>query len=139
MSGRDMRRGGSMPSPSGDTAAELRSLARLFPYLWPKNAPDLRFRVVLALAFLALAKLINVGVPMLYNRAVDALTPGVAAVVVVPVMLVIAYGVARVLAQVFGELRDAVFAKVGQRAVRQIALRLPREHAPPAAEPEGAS
>jgi ATP-binding cassette, subfamily B, heavy metal transporter len=122
MSGRDMRRG-SMPSPSGDTAAELRSLARLFPYLWPKNAPELRFRVVAALAFLALAKVINVGVPVLYKRAVDALTPGVAAVIVVPVMLVIAYGAARVLAQVFGELRDAVFAKVGQRAVRQIALR----------------
>ncbi len=125
MSGRDMRRGmSSGPSPpSGDTAAELRSLARLLPYLWPKGAPELRLRVVLALTFLALAKLINVGVPVLYKRAVDALTPGVAAVIVVPVMLVIAYGVARVLAQVFGELRDAVFAKVGQRAVRQIALR----------------
>ncbi len=119
-----MRRGNSMPGPaSGDTAAELRSLARLFPYLWPRNAPELRLRVVLALVFLALAKLINVGVPVLYKRAVDALTPGVAAAVVVPVMLVVAYGVARVLAQVFGELRDAVFAKVGQRAVRQIALR----------------
>jgi ABC-type transport system involved in Fe-S cluster assembly fused permease/ATPase subunit len=119
-----MRRGAAMPlGPSGDTAAELRSLRRLIPYLWPKDAPDLRIRVVVALVFLALAKLINVGVPVLYKRAVDALTPGVAAVIVVPVMLVIAYGVARVLAQVFGELRDAVFAKVGQRAVRQIALR----------------
>ena len=123
MSGRDMRRGGSMPSPSGDTSAELRSLARLLPYLWPKGAPELRLRVVVALVFLAFAKVINVGVPGLYKRAVDALTPGVAAVIVVPVMLVIAYGAARVLAQVFGELRDAVFAKVGQRAVRQIALR----------------
>ena len=109
--------------PSGDTAAELRSLGRLIPYLWPKDAPDLRLRVVVALVFLALAKLINVGVPILYKRAVDALTPGTAAVIVVPIMLVIAYGIARVLAQVFGELRDAVFAKVGQRAVRQIALR----------------
>ncbi|HXA71086.1 MAG TPA: ABC transporter ATP-binding protein/permease [Stellaceae bacterium] len=109
--------------PSGDTAAELRSLARLVPYLWPKDAPDLRLRVAMALVFLALAKLINVGVPVLYKLAVDALTPGVASVIVVPVMLVVAYGVARVLAQVFGELRDAVFAKVGQRAVRQIALR----------------
>ncbi len=124
MSGRDIRRGASMPmGPSGDTAAELRSLTRLIPYLWPKNAPDLRLRVVVALVFLALAKLINVGVPVLYKGAVDALTPGTAVVIVVPVMLVIAYGVARVLAQVFGELRDAVFAKVGQRAVRQIALR----------------
>jgi ABC-type transport system involved in Fe-S cluster assembly fused permease/ATPase subunit len=123
MSGRD-RRGNATPmSSSGDTAAELRSLARLIPYLWPKNASDLRLRVVVALVFLALAKLINVGVPVLYKRAIDALTPGTAAVIVVPVMLVIAYGGARVLAQVFGELRDAVFAKVGQRAVRQIALR----------------
>jgi ATP-binding cassette subfamily B protein len=123
MSGRDMRRGSSMPSPSGDTAAELRSLTRLLPYLWPKNAPELRVRVVVALVFLAFAKVINIGVPILYKNAVDALTPGVTAVMIVPVMLVIAYGVARVLAQVFGELRDAVFAKVGQRAVRQIALR----------------
>jgi ATP-binding cassette subfamily B protein len=125
MSGRDMRRGDSSGpgGPSGDTAAELRSLARLFPYLWPKGAPELRLRVVAALAFLTLAKLINLGVPFLYKRAVDALTPGTAAVIVVPVMLVVAYGAARVLAQVFGELRDAVFAKVGQRAVRQIALR----------------
>ena len=123
MSGRD-RRGNATPmSSSGDTAAELRSLARLIPYLWPKNASELRLRVVVALVFLALAKLINVGVPVLYKRAIDALTPGTAAVIVVPVMLVIAYGGARVLAQVFGELRDAVFAKVGQRAVRQIALR----------------
>ncbi|HYC13748.1 MAG TPA: ABC transporter ATP-binding protein/permease, partial [Stellaceae bacterium] len=58
-----------------------------------------------------------------YKRAVDALTPGVATVIAVPVALVVGYGLARVLAQVFGELRDAVFAKVGQRAVRQIALR----------------
>jgi ABC-type transport system involved in Fe-S cluster assembly fused permease/ATPase subunit len=123
MSGRDTRANATPMSSGGDTAAELRSLARLFPYLWPKNAPDLRLRVAVALVFLALAKLINVGVPVLYKRAIDALTPGTAAVIVVPVMLVIAYGAARVLAQVFGELRDAVFAKVGQRAVRQIALR----------------
>jgi len=124
MSGRDMRRGGLTPSPaSGDTRAELRSLARLAPYLWPKEAPDLRARVVLALVFLGFAKAVNVGVPLLYKLAVDALTPGTSIVLILPIALVIAYGVARVLAQVFGELRDAVFAKVGQRAVRQIALR----------------
>jgi len=121
---RDMRRGGTSPSPvSGDSRSELRSLARLAPYLWPKGASDLRLRVVVALLFLALAKGINVTVPILYKRAVDALTPGVAAVIAVPVALVVGYGIVRVLAQVFGELRDAVFAKVGQRAVRQIALR----------------
>jgi len=121
---RDMRRGGTSPQSSvGDSRSELRSLARLAPYLWPKDAPDLRLRVVVALLFLALAKGINVFVPILYKRAVDALTPGVATVIAVPVALIVGYGLARVLAQVFGELRDAVFAKVGQRAVRQIALR----------------
>jgi len=121
---RDMRRGGTSPQSSvGDSRSELRSLARLAPYLWPKDAPDLRPRVVVALLFLALAKGINVFVPILYKRAVDALTPGVATVIAVPVALIVGYGLARVLAQVFGELRDAVFAKVGQRAVRQIALR----------------
>ena len=121
---RDMRRGGTGPSPaSGDTRSELRSLARLAPYLWPRGATELRLRVVVALIFLAFAKGINVAVPILYKRAVDALTPGVATVIAVPVALVVGYGIARVLAQVFGELRDAVFAKVGQRAVRQIALR----------------
>ncbi|HTS93490.1 MAG TPA: ABC transporter ATP-binding protein/permease [Stellaceae bacterium] len=119
-----MRRGGTSPQSSvGDSRSELRSLARLAPYLWPKDAPDLRLRVVVALLFLALAKGINVFVPILYKRAVDALTPGVATVIAVPVALIVGYGLARVLAQVFGELRDAVFAKVGQRAVRQIALR----------------
>src|SRR5262249_27199997 len=110
MSGRDMRSAttSGFGGPSGDTTAELRSLARLLPYLWPKGARELRLRVVSALAFLALAKLINVTVPVLYKGAVEALTPGTAAVIVVPVMLVIAYGGARVLAQVFGELRDAV-------------------------------
>jgi ATP-binding cassette subfamily B protein len=61
-------------------------------------------------------------VPLLYKGAVDALSPGQTAVLVVPVALIVAYGVARVTAQLFAELRDAVFAKVGQRAVRQVAL-----------------
>ena len=121
---RGMRRGGASPgSASGDSRSELRSLARLAPYLWPQGARDLKLRVIVALVFLALAKTINVAVPIFYKRAVDALTPGVATAIAVPIALVVGYGLARVLAQVFGELRDAVFAKVGQRAVRQIALR----------------
>jgi hypothetical protein len=71
MSGRDTRGNATPMSSGGDTAAELRSLARLLPYLWPKNASDLRLRVVVALVFLALAKLINVGVPVLYKRAIS--------------------------------------------------------------------
>jgi ATP-binding cassette subfamily B protein len=98
----------------------LRALGSLHPYLWPRDSLEMRARVVIALAFLFAAKLINILVPLFYKHAVDALSaPTVAAV---PIALVLAYGGARVMAQGFNELRDAVFAKVGQRAVRRIAL-----------------
>ena len=88
---------------------ELKAVRRLAPYLWP---PDwgLRGRVLVSLAFLIGAKVINVYVPLLYKGAVDALSPGRATLVVVPVALIIGYGLARVGAQIFAELRDAVFA-----------------------------
>src|SRR5215469_11749019 len=101
---------------------ELAAVGKLFPYLWPRDNWELRTRVLIAVGLLALAKSLTVYVPMFYKHAVDALSPGKAAVIGVPVMLIISYGVARVLAQAFAELRDAVFAKVGQRAVRQVAL-----------------
>ena len=98
----------------------LRALASLSPYLWPRNSIELRLRVVLALAFLLAAKVVNIIVPLLYKHAVDALSgPAVAAA---PVALILAYGIARVMALGVNELRDAVFAKVGQRAVRRVAL-----------------
>jgi len=100
---------------------ELAAVGKLLPYLWPRGAWDLRARVVIAIGLLILAKSINVYVPMLYKHSVDALSPKVA-FLAVPVMFIIGYGVARVAAQAFAELRDAVFAKVGQRAVRQVAL-----------------
>ena len=100
---------------------ELVAVGKLLPFLWPRGAWDLRARVVIAIGLLILAKSINVYVPMLYKHSVDALSPK-AAFLVVPVMFIIGYGVARVAAQAFAELRDAVFAKVGQRAVRQVAL-----------------
>ena len=115
-------------STSFDPAAEeapqnhLRTLRKLLPYLWPRGRADLRIRVVIALALLAAAKVTIVYVPFLYKAAVDALDASINAVLVVPVLLVIAYGVARVLSQAFGELRDAVFAKVGQHALRTVAL-----------------
>jgi ATP-binding cassette subfamily B protein len=111
------------PGPKSEVGLrqELQALRGLFPYLWPQSW-DLRVRVIISLAFLALAKSVNVYVPILYKRAVDALSPGHAAVVAVPVALIIGYGLARVAAQISAELRDAVFAKVGQRAVRQVAL-----------------
>jgi ATP-binding cassette, subfamily B, heavy metal transporter len=108
------------PSEVG-LSQELKAMRGLAPYLWPRDW-DLRARVLLSLGFLIGAKLVNVCVPLLYKGAVDALSPGHDAIVVVPVALIVGYGLARVGAQISAELRDAVFAKVGQRAVRQVAL-----------------
>ncbi|MGE0658742.1 MAG: ABC transporter transmembrane domain-containing protein, partial [Reyranellaceae bacterium] len=106
-------------------SASWRTVAALLPYLWPRGAADLKLRVVIAMVLLVLAKLANVVVPVFYKQAVDALTPGqaVAAALSVPVLLIVGYGVARALALAFGELRDAVFARVAQRAIRQVALK----------------
>jgi ABC-type transport system involved in Fe-S cluster assembly fused permease/ATPase subunit len=99
------------------------TLATLLRYLWPPGRPDLRWRVVIALALLGLAKLTNVYVPYLFKLAVDALQkPDGATLIVVPVALVVAYGAARIGAQLFGELRDAIFATTAWHAVRTIAL-----------------
>ncbi len=95
----------------------------LLPYLWPKNAQEMRIRVVIALIFLIAAKAITVGVPIIYKLAVDEITNTTDAIIIVPIFLLIAYGGARVLAQTFGELRDAVFAKVAQRAIREAGLK----------------
>ena len=104
----------------------LQTLMALLPWLWPKGEPGLRARVVAAVACLVLSKAANVLVPIAYARAVDALAPreGAAAVAAVPVALVIGYGLLRVAASGFGELRNAVFSKVQARAARRIALRV---------------
>ena len=107
----------------------LRSLA---PYLWPKNAANIRFRVIAALAALVLAKIANVYIPILFKKSIDTLTGDAApaqgmdmvetAVIAVPGMLLLAYGGARVLTVLFQELREALFAKVAQGAMRHVAL-----------------
>ncbi|MBC7466204.1 MAG: ABC transporter ATP-binding protein/permease [Bdellovibrio sp.] len=92
----------------------------LSDHLWPKNHPDLKMRVVFAMIFLLLAKVVNVYVPFLYKAAVDALS--LSSAVVLPVAIIISYGIARVAQQTFGELRDMIFAKVSQHSQRTIAL-----------------
>jgi ATP-binding cassette subfamily B protein len=116
-------------SPSGNDRPPAIGLGRswavlaiLGRHLWPKGEWNLRGRVVIALTLLVLAKVANVYVPILYKHAVDALGTAKGQVLAVPVVLILAYGVARVLAQAFGEIRDAVFAPVGQRAIRNLAL-----------------
>ena len=105
----------------------MRTLRRVTPFLWPKNNVGFRFRVVLAMLALFVAELITLGIPFIYKGAVDSLTTGeeiaVTDIVTIgAVTLTIAYGVARVMSVFFHELRDVIFAKVGQRALRTIAL-----------------
>ena len=93
---------------------DYQTVLTLLPYLWPREEPALRARVVMAVGLLIAAKATNVVVPFFYKYAIDTLTDRDAAVVVVPVALLVAYGFARVMAQAFGELRDAVFARVAE-------------------------
>lgn len=101
----------------------LRTLRKVGPYLWPRGNRAVKLRVVLALAVLVLAKVIAVYTPMLYKGAVDGLAgEGVPPLALGAVGLTVAYGMARILTSGFQQLRDAVFAPVGQRALRRLAL-----------------
>ncbi len=99
-----------------------RAIAELLPHLWPKDAPDLRVRVALAFVFLLLAKLVNVAIPFFYKAIVDGLTVNEGSLVVLPLAALLAYGGARFGATLFAQLRDAVFAKVAERAGRKVSL-----------------
>jgi len=114
-----------LPEPDERLTQGLRALKGLGPYLWPQGALELRVRVVLALVLLIAGKLVNITIPFFYKAAVDALSGPAAAqagAIAVPIAVIFGYGAARVMSQGFNELRNAVFAKVGQRAVRQVAL-----------------
>ncbi|QOJ19773.1 MAG: ABC transporter ATP-binding protein/permease [Gammaproteobacteria bacterium] len=97
------------------TRNNLKTIATLLPYLW-----EFKVRVIVALSLLVLAKLANVSVPLVLKEIVDALDQP-RAELVLPVFLVIGYGVLRLGSTLFGELRDAIFAKVTQRAIRRAA------------------
>jgi ATP-binding cassette, subfamily B, heavy metal transporter len=115
----------SQPAPStqDNRRSGWRTLRKVAPYLWPTNPVWVRRRVVLALALLVMAKLIAVGTPLLYKEAVDRLAQeGVPVLALGAVGLTVAYGVARLMNIGFQQLRDVVFAPVGQRALRHLAL-----------------
>ncbi len=93
------------------------------PFLWPKKRLDLKARVVFALISLGLAKVANIYVPILYKNSVDALSnPNDTAILTIPIALLIAYGLTRLLTVIFQEIREALFAKVAQNAIRTVAL-----------------
>ncbi len=108
------------PAPSGDNA-DWRTIRSLLPYLWPAGRVDLKVRVVLACIFVLAAKVTTVYVPLFYKQAVDALTTPTA-VMVVPVFMVVAYGVARMVQAALQELRETMFTKVAQHAMHQVGL-----------------
>ncbi|RWE46984.1 ABC transporter ATP-binding protein/permease [Mesorhizobium sp.] len=113
---------------SADTST-LTTLRNLWPYMWPADRADLRARVTWATLLLVVAKVTLVAGPYFFKWATDALAggfkspPPLPSFMLAPVMLVIAYNVLRLVQLGFNQLRDALFARVGQNAVRQLAFR----------------
>ncbi len=102
---------------------EWGALKALAPYLWSQGTSSAKLRIFLALLLLAGAKLATIYVPVVYGQIVDHLSADTEDVILLPMALILAFGMLRVLSIAFAELRDAVFAKVGQRAIRDVALR----------------
>jgi ABC-type transport system involved in Fe-S cluster assembly fused permease/ATPase subunit len=115
------------PSVSADEGSVFSTVRNLWAYMWPDNRPDLRLRVVLAIAALLAGKVATTLVPFAYKGIIDSLdgtTPDTALILglAVPIVLVIAYVLGNVIDAGFQQLRDVLFASVGQHAVRKLAL-----------------
>ena len=103
----------------------LKTFKLLFPFLWPNKRGDLRRRVSLALICLIVAKVASVYTPLILGRSVDSLTElssGVNLLMLIPIALIISYGVARIASLTFEGMRDALFSKVSQHAIREVTL-----------------
>ena len=112
----------ALPSTAKNPRGSWSTIVSLLPYLWPKNAPALRVRFVLASIAMLLAKIATVYVPILYSQLIDRLAHKPAdAAIVVPAAIIVGYAAVRVAAAGFAELRDAIFAAVQMRAARVIA------------------
>ena len=105
---------GALPARRND----WRTLLTLLPYLW-----EFKWRVAAALVFLTLAKLANVGVPLVMKEIVDGLDAR-QAVLVLPIAMLVMYGLLRLSTVLFAELRDIVFVRVAKRAIRRVALQV---------------
>ena len=104
---------------STETRRDWRTISILTPYLW-----EYRTRVIIAMAFLVLAKLAGVTIPLALKNIVDTLDSTLNSHITLPLVLLIGYGALRLASTLFNELRDMVFAKVAQRAIRNIALKV---------------
>jgi len=105
----------------------IKTFKLLLPYLWPKKRGDLKTRVSFAVIALVLAKIANVTTPLILGASVNSLTElssGINLFMLVPVALIIGYGIARIITFAFVEIRDALFSKVSQHSIRQISLNI---------------
>ncbi|WP_156850430.1 ABCB family ABC transporter ATP-binding protein/permease [Bartonella refiksaydamii] len=107
----------------------LRTLYNLWPYMWPVDRRDLKIRVLWAIFYLILAKLVLICVPYFFKYATDALDASIKLPVwfpsnwAIPIILVLAYNVTRIIQAGLNQLRDSIFATVGQHAIRQLAYK----------------
>ncbi|CAO6130602.1 ATM1 ABC-type transport system involved in Fe-S cluster assembly, permease and ATPase components [Candidatus Pelagibacterales bacterium] len=110
-----------------EQAKYTKTFKLLLPYLWPSERKDLRLRVSFAVVALVLAKIASVATPIVLGASVNSLTElssGINLFMLVPVALIIGYGVSRIIAFTFSEVRDALFSKVSQNSIRQISLNM---------------
>ncbi|MDC0940747.1 ABC transporter ATP-binding protein/permease [Candidatus Pelagibacter sp.] len=105
----------------------IKTFKLLLPYLWPKKRKDLRIRVSFAVVALVLAKIASVSTPLVLGSAVNSLTElssGINLFMLVPIALIVGYGVTTIVAFTFVQVRDALFSKVSQHSIRQISLNM---------------
>jgi len=116
----------SHETPDLEDHNQWETVRKLLPYLWPQGEGAMKQRVVAAILCLVAAKSITVGIPYIYKEIIAVLSADDSlmeqAAIVAPIFLIVGYGIARLASPAFGELRDAVFARVGQQTLRRIAL-----------------
>ncbi len=117
---------GPMPPDTPSTTAassdvSWATLARFLPYLWPRDRPALRVRIIFALLLVVVSKLVQLSMAWLYGRAVDRMVPGLESGVTIAIALVCAYAGARFGGVLFDNLRNLIFERVGQDATRRLA------------------
>ena len=108
-------------------SALIKTCRLLFPFLWPRNRKDLKLRVILASFSMVLAKIASVYTPLILGNAVDSLTDlssGINLLLYIPIAIIISYGLVRVASFAFNEIRDALFSKVSQNAIRKVSLKI---------------
>jgi ATP-binding cassette, subfamily B, heavy metal transporter len=104
-----------------DIKPDFAVMRRFLPYLWPKDQPGLRVRIVIALVLVVLSKLVQFSMGWVYGQAIDRMVPGKESGVTIAIALVAAYAGARFGGVLFDNLRNIVFEKVGQDATRRLA------------------